>query len=428
MSILKFQEYVGVATNIDRLGYDVLVHLFSYLNADEVLTNVSRVCRYWNEATRSKYLRRNLVYKPDSSKSDREIRTLISSAKDLSKFIFTRERNYDKIMRDVLNSCPMVTCISLKGKRELADELISSLLDKYKNIDIFETYYKPLEIHVDYARFKSTRHAYKTFGGIEYIVSIDDIMEVYVDIGTEIETISISCIVTSEIFSLICQFSELKYLFLQNKVETNCGIDINDLHLLQKLETLQLLQFPGDGDIESIPLSDERLLPKLTKLEILETGKSIRANINILLKICPRLKHLNLNNNELQTEDLTNITMCPGLEFLDVSNNESLGGQFLRLVGQSCPKLKFIDITGCSIPENFVLLLRNCQELETIRVEGLDLQGTHFPILPVIFPKLYFISILHFDDPDTLDEMLTMNPLIRIELCSNDYLLCSDNH
>jgi hypothetical protein len=231
----------------------------------------------------------------------------------------------------------------------------------------------------------------------------------------DLRSLSLNCDMTADIFSLICTCKELRYLFVCDTIRDGPPISLLPLANLTNLETLQLVGFRDVYCSFPRVVFDGIVFPHLKKLEIVQGGNLLESMLLPLLAVCPKLNHLNIQDNILTDEMLCNIKFCKELEYLDVSRNYSLTDKFLKIIADSCRKLKFLDIAFCpAIGENFVHVLRPCQKLEVLRLAGFFYSGAYFHLIPFSLPNLKEFYVKHYLHVNILQALLAKMPNLRI--------------
>uniref|UniRef100_A0A671M3P6 F-box/LRR-repeat protein 20-like n=1 Tax=Sinocyclocheilus anshuiensis TaxID=1608454 RepID=A0A671M3P6_9TELE len=154
---------------------------------------------------------------------------------------------------------------------------------------------------------------------------------------------------------------------------------------------------------------------------LMNDAMCVLITCNSLSKFCPKLKHLDLLEDEalqhigahcpelvtlnLQTcSQITDeglITICRGchrLQSLCVSGCANITDTILNALGQNCPRLRILEVARCSqlTDVGFTSLARNCHELEKMDLEEcVQITDGTLIQLSIHCPRLQVLSLSH---------------------------------
>jgi Leucine-rich repeat (LRR) protein len=429
--------------SILNLPDELLMEIFYYLSPEDLVDNVRKTCAHWSDITYTNALWRKVTFRPSCQMSDTDVLSYIENMPQLKYFFLNHERNVNVIIDTMREHCYDIKSFIIKSKSLTKKDSITDMLLTFENMECFDVVATGSQLSLDYARLYGMFHSRSSvnmltnegqftnnfilnpnigwFPDVATFLSVplSKVHSVINKKRNEMKSLSVNCDVNADTFSLICTCKELRYLFVCDTQYDGPPISIVPLANLTNLETLQLVGF-RDVFSEFSPLIFEGVIfSHLNKLEIIQGGILLEAILTPLLPVCPKLKHLNVQDNILTDQQLYNIHSCKHLEYLDVSNNYSLTDNFILNLAGSCPDLKFLDISFCpKISEDFVYMLHSCSKLETLRIEGKYYSGLSFKFIPALLPNLKEFYVKHFYNAALLNDLVWQMPKLRVLKCS----------
>jgi len=429
--------------SILNLPNEVMTEIFSYVSAEDLVDNVCNTCTSWMALTETDALWRRVTFKPSYRMSDTDLLSYIKKMPRLKHFFLNHERDSNKIMDKMREHCSNIISIVIKNKVGPEKKKITDMLLKFQGMECFEVATNGSYLSLDFARLYGTFHSRSSVNMLAnegpfvnnfilnpllgYIPEIPVFLSVPLSVvhsvikkkRDEMRSLSVNCDVNADTFSLICTCKELRYLFVCDTRDEGLPINIVPLANLTNLETLQLVGFRDVYSAIPSVLFEGVVFSCLKKLEIVQGGILLEMILIPLLRVCPKLKHLNVQDNILSDEQLRNIQYCRELEYIDVSRNYSLTDGFVTNLAEYCRKVKFLDISFCpAISEKFVYLLHTCKKLETLRIEGTYYSGIYFRYIPIMLPNLKEFYVKHFYSMNILRDLVLRMPTLRVIKCT----------
>ncbi|PSN29502.1 hypothetical protein C0J52_26705 [Blattella germanica] len=420
-SITKgFQE----PRNVNDLPVEIMIEIFSYLSAEEIMHSVRNTCLRWHTITFEKFLWSKVPFIPSPHRdSYGKIFIIPQHYLPYVQYIeIHHTADSHKFLQFVSKYFHDIKIIKYKTKNGIAVPYATELLEKHPKMRCLESYCLYFGMHLDYAQIFGKYHEKNRVEITKSTHSSEIIAQLMKNMPI-LNILFFQANLTREIFHLICDCPNLRHLII-NCIDPWCEVvDFGHLMRLKNLKTLQIRSILCSNSYSVVNQFQGERLPHLTKIEILEGGQALERSLNTLLAACPNLIHLNVRDNILTDESLENIQLCNHLEYLDVSENFQLSDIFLTYVAIGCHRLKFLDITNCRcITDAFVLILYPCIKLEILCVEGFEFKGLYFNMIPYFYPKLFEFHLRHFGDDELLESLnLTMPGLLTTRCIHNHH-------
>ncbi|XP_069699468.1 F-box and leucine-rich repeat protein 13-like [Periplaneta americana] len=407
------------AKNINCLEDSVLKKIFSYLKAEDLVTTIRYVCPYWRKLIYTDDLWEQVSFCPPGYMSDKEVIKFIRHMPRIKSITILHSRDIETLMDALCACCWDVRKIIVRCKASLNHAMIRRTLKTFPNLTTFEVMISGSKLYLDYAKAYAKQLRARTLKTIQRSRDFS-INKTVSRRRCILQCIIITCKMTSQMFKILCTVKYLKLLFVYNIDKDVFSIDIKPLENLQHLESLQLVHFKNSRWCKSASvLTGNVLFLKLTKLEIIDAGPMVSSAVNYLLRRCPNLKLLNLQENNFTDSLLEDVSFCKDLEYLDVSNNGQLTNRFIENIADNCRKLNFLDISNCSLmTDKFILILQTCRDLEVLHLEGSNFMGLYFHCIPFLYPKLAELNVKHFECMFVIYDIKMEMPHLRVKNCT----------
>ncbi|XP_069690335.1 F-box/LRR-repeat protein 7-like [Periplaneta americana] len=442
---------VQAPVHIARLPDFIMLKILSYLSAEEVVCNIRATSRKWNAYSKEDELWRNLAFVPKVSMPDDILYMCFKNMPQLRTFILNHTRDCDLVIDRICVYCPQMKNINIRTKPGPSLSQIEKLLYKFPEIKCVNVRCFGSLMHIDFAKLNTCIHnphilslyINSTHYGYDFTLDIG-----MVKLGTYLlgqltpieklrlelqerknylKCLAVSCKVTQESLNEICECKQLTYLLITNNDEVDDeSYDIFCLLSLRSLETMQLLALENSDVGDVIHGIHQVDFHRITKLEVVKGGSALESVMNSLISLCKNLNHLNVQDNLLTDEDLSSIEQCSKLEYLDISKNPLLTNECLRKLSLGCRLLRYLDLTACPvINDDFILVIRNCNKLQTLRIEGEFFAGNHFRHLKTFFPELSEFHVYHVQDEVLYSSLKEEMPTLKIIQCEIDVEVCN---
>ncbi|PSN35375.1 hypothetical protein C0J52_19278 [Blattella germanica] len=398
---------------VNDLPDDVLIEIFTNFSAEELVLYIGLVNTRWNRLVQTWTLWKNLTFTPPLNMSKENIVQCLKYMPKLKSLKLHHEKYINEIITAVCDYCVDLKSVVVEWKRGLSLDILYGLLCKFPNIECLDVLVPGAEFNFDYAKlfgnfFSQKRlsalnnknsHCSKSLSSFTKnypFLNKDAILQKLKENKCNLEIIAISGTLSVEMLQCIGNCSNLKYLYIANDHFYESTFDMSFLGKLINLNTLQLQCFHNCSLHCSIP---NQIYYNLVKLEMVGCGDSIQFFMNDMLKSCPKLKHLNIQEIDLEDENLINISCCKSLTYLDVSDSYIISDSLIKYVANGCHNLEFLDVSYCdNMTSNIIEILTPCRYLQCLHINGIPELYNSFTKIPKLFPYIKEKTV--YDLPD----------------------------
>jgi Leucine-rich repeat (LRR) protein len=148
-------------------------------------------------------------------------------------------------------------------------------------------------------------------------------------------------------------------------------------------------------------------LPQMTYIGIPYGSGNIDELINRIIVTCPQLTHLDLEGNmDLRCRGLRNISCSKHLKYLDVSACMYLDKKAFKYVAEGCPELHTLDISGTSVSDSIFRQILRCKSLKNLLMAECDLTSIDLNLIPRNIPGLRSLHIGPEREPSDIARVL----------------------
>ena len=415
---------------IENLSDDVLVRIFRYVPAEDLLVSVSQVIRRWHHLIRTHITSKMEKFTPPSTMNDRQIIVSLAMLPNLRNFRLQHGNNVEHIVNSICLHCPKIQKIIFDSKLTLKLSTVERLAKKYKKLHDLQIFTPDSKFRIDFAKFMCRKYRHLSLCVACYTVpmgffeespnigtlSEDELKEVLKRKQLLLEYIYIGGRISQSTWDFIRICPNIKRVLFSICPGNSFEFDLLSLTEFEKLEWLQVIT-----DIP-IHIPRHRIYPpcfyKLVVLEIIYNGCILGEDIRRLWKICPNLERFKIKTSGLLDNDFEGIGNCTELKSIDVSGNlPGLHNDFLKHVDQGCTRLEFLDLSYSSARFIYDLrYLRNCRRLKFIWLTRNFITDSSFSSLPDLFPKLKEINFDCGGSAEALEEVRRKMPTLKINV------------
>lgn len=413
----------------------VLLKIFSYLNAEDLAMAIPYIDFRWNELSKSPMLWKNITFTPPFHLTESDIIQHLKNMPELRSFRLRHGKYIDMIMTAIILHCKHIRRIVMEWKRGPSKQKVEELVHFFPQIECLDVVIPGSQFNIDFAklygnfsnnstltmlsRWNSHLRLDETIPSVICLPGSEDVIrEMMVVRMQHLETLGIACNLTSNIFRMICNCKNLRYLFVYcEESQTTLEIDIYHLAALNHLECLQL------QCLQRCILSSKKscVFPRLFKLEIVAGGGALFR----LMNISTNLRHLNLQESSFVDENLVDISLCKLLIHLDISDNINLTDKCIEYVAYGCHNLQFLDVSYCeNMTDDILNILQTCRDLQALRMDGFNLGEENCHKIPSLFPHLKEFSIKHSDIYKIARDLERNMPSLHVLTCFVSFEHC----
>ena len=121
---------------MDAMPDEILIHIFQFLSAEELIINVTNVCSRWEELVPNAMVWKNRLFIPPTTFNNEDIEYWLKKMPQLKHFKLRHGENIDQIVDILIKCCPNICNIVFERPHCPTWEAVMKLLRAYPNSKI----------------------------------------------------------------------------------------------------------------------------------------------------------------------------------------------------------------------------------------------------------------------------------------------------
>lgn len=356
--------------NINDLSNDILLHIFSYLPAENLCETVPSVCNRWRELINDTKFLHNVVISLRADHSREYIQNIIANFSNMCMLEIINRKDINKILFDISENCTSLCSIVIKRGVLISGEIIEQLALTNTGITI-----------LNIEAFQLTSQC---IDNLQYFQNLKELRLSRSLYRVQVRIIIDSCKLITDLYVPFCMDfldEDMMYL-IGKKKETILGLlvhshvltqnGIQSLELCSNLKKLELSSCSGVNDISLITIATLKL--RYLKCSFLRGVSSGGLSEFFLSKCLTRLTNLEINYLNMDDICLQNVALnCSSLTVLSITSCLRITNQGMEFVVKNCLKLRVLILNyDFRLTGEFLQLipinLKYLQELHVISV------------------------------------------------------------
>lgn len=425
---------------IEDLPDEILVEIFSYLTFGELVFSVQYVSCRWQEVTHDAQLWRTLVYVPSWRDSDDQIASVLQQTPKLQTLILSQRGVRSTVLNTFMECCPNLKRLEFNHYQRLSTNLLERIVQKCPNIEHLSVPNGALT-RIDHAeiigRFVNLRilevggwadpdnpvYLKPLADGCPMLQSIDlkDKMHAIDDFEyllqkkkNQLHTLCVrwsseegKCTLP---FLPICE--TLKTLHVDSYSDTNIQAGFESLRSLKTVTSLTLC-FLNNANINYvINIFNKKAMMQLAELYISYYENYEDRLADVIVKNCPKLKHLCIKECSSLTDDsVENFHTLTELQKVNLYGSNITDEGVAHI--SKCKNLKHLNLKCCiKLSAKSMELVTKFPDLQVLKLDFCDIGGLPINEISTRLKKLTLFSVNYCKnvDQDALKDLKEQMP------------------
>ncbi|KAK7872166.1 hypothetical protein R5R35_001731 [Gryllus longicercus] len=419
---------MGPQKGIDDLPDEILVEIFSYLTFEELVHSVQYVTSRWQEVTHDAQLWRHLAYSPSWRESDGQIASVLQQTPKLQTLILSQRGVRSTVLNTFMESCPNLKRLEFNNYQRLSTSLLERIVQKCPNIEHLSipngvlsrkdqaeiigqfTNLRVLDVG-GWADPDNPVFLRPLAEGCPALQSIDlkDKMHTNDDLEyllqkkkNQLHTLCVRWSSEEGKCTLpllpICQ--TLKTLHVDSYCDTNIEAGFESLRSLKTVTSLTLC-FLNNANINYvISIFNKKAMMQLVELHISYYENYEDRLAEVIVKNCPRLKHLCIKECSSLTDDsVENFHTLKDLQKVNLYGSNITDKGVVHI--SKCKHLKYLNLKCCiKLSEKSMELITRFTELQVLKLDFCDISGLPIGLIPSRLKNLRLFSVNYCKNVD----------------------------
>ncbi|PNF39133.1 hypothetical protein B7P43_G01363 [Cryptotermes secundus] len=435
---------------------ELLLIIFSNLSIEDLAMSVQHVNSHWKNVSQDDSLWEYQTFSPGCKMSDEEISRHLRNMPALRSFCPSRGTN-TKVVDTLCKYCRDIRHIYFGYSHKLRNSTLHQILKKFPHI---EKLVIPLPKETDQLYFADlvaqfqklttlsfTSHCVSTVSngvlraiadGCPSLQCLDlgfgifqnqDVEYFLEKKGQQLLSFCYRGYMSNVAHRFLTECANLEYLIYEHCNDDLPGTDIHCLSNLSQMRNLTLIAIKEGQTRNVSTIFKNESMSKLITLCLYNSNDFDGSSLTVILKNCPQLQRLTVEDCALTDYGFQYIGNCKNLQFLDTAGCSLITDKSMEYVGAGCPNLSHLRVADCYKLTNkgteYVcsgcqklkyLSIQNCPEMtddvmehifKSKQLEVLELScnshlsGINFHLIP---STLVHLTELHVQDCSSLDK------------------------